>query len=233
MCSRLFARSLLAVLAIPFLFDAHELSAGDDGPHHHGYKLVDLGTLGGPIDLVDCCDGTQPVLNTHGLTVGGADTADPNPNQAISCPLLGPDPFVNVGVVWFDGRARNLGALPGGFNSFANSVNGSGAIVGASETGETDPVLGTVSCHPALWKDGTVFDLGTLGGYEGLALESNEHGQVVGVATNGVPDSFLGLYGNGLPSLFNYGTQQRAFLWQRGVMLDLQTLEAPTRLPCT
>jgi probable HAF family extracellular repeat protein len=227
MCSRLFARSLLAVLAIPFLFDAHELSAGDDGPHHHGYKLVDLGTLGGPIDLVDCCDGTQPVLNTHGLTVGGADTADPNPNQAISCPLLGPDPFVNVGVVWFDGRARNLGALPGGFNSFANSVNGSGAIVGASETGETDPVLGTVSCHPALWKDGTVFDLGTLGGYEGLALESNEHGQVVGVATNGVPDSFLGLYGNGLPSLFNYGTQQRAFLWQRGVMLDLQTLGGP------
>jgi probable HAF family extracellular repeat protein len=228
MCHRLvLARSVLAVLAIPFLLDAHKLSAGGDGPHRHGYKLVDLGTLGGPIDSVDCCDGTQPVLNNHGLSVGGADTADPNPNQAISCPLLGPEPFINVGVVWFDGKARNLGALPGGFNSFANSVNGSGAIVGASETGETDPVLGTVSCHPALWGHDTVFDLGTLGGYEGLALESNEHGQVVGVATNSIPDTFLGLYGNGFPSLFNYGTQQRAFLWQRGMMLDLQTLGGP------
>ena len=150
MCSRLvLARSVLAVLAIPFLLDAHELSAGDDGPHHHGYRLVDLRTLGGPTHLIDCCDSTQPVLNNHGLTVGGgADPADPNPNQAISCPLLAPDPFINVGVVWFDAKARNLGALPGGFNSFANSVNGSGAIVGASETGETDPILGTVSCHP-------------------------------------------------------------------------------------
>ena len=221
-----FARSLLVVLTVSFLFVSHELSVGSDGPHNR-YKLVDLGTLGGPVDLVDCCDGTQPVLNNHGLTVGGADTADPNPNQVNSCPLIFPDPFINVGVVWFEGKARSLGALPGGFNSFANSVNGGGIIVGASELGETDPVLGTVSCHPVLWSDGAVFDLGTLGGYEGLALESNEPGQVVGVATNGVPDSFPGLVGIGFPSLFNYGTQQRAFLWQKGVMLDLQTLGGP------
>jgi probable HAF family extracellular repeat protein len=201
--------------------------ANGNEPHHHPYKLVDLGTLGGPVSSVDCCDGTQPVLNNQGAAVGGADTASPNPNQATSCPLLPPDPFINVGVAWLHGKPMNLGALPGGYNSFANSIDARGAIVGSAETAEIDPVLGTVSCHPTLWRDGAAFDLGTLGGYEGQALQSNGRGQTVGVATNGVPDSFQGLQGNGFPSLFNYGTQQRAFLWQDGVMTDLKTLGGP------
>ena len=222
----IWAMASIMMLVVPTRLEAQEKATGNE-PHHHRYKLVDLRTLGGPIDLVDCCDGTQPVLNNRGVAVGGADTPNPNPNQAISCPLLPPDPFIDVGVAWFDGKPKNLGALPGGYNSFANSIDAEGAIVGSSETGETDPVLGTVSCHPSVWMDGAVFDLGTLGGYEGLALQSNDHGQVVGVVTNNVPDSFLGLYGNGFPSLFNYGTQQRAFLWHDGVMIDLKTLGGP------
>jgi probable HAF family extracellular repeat protein len=86
----------------------------------------------------------------------------------------------------------HLGALPGGYNSFANSIDPKGAIVGTAETADMDPVLGTVACHPPLWRDGAVIDLGTLGGYEGRALQSNGRGQVVDVATNGAPDSFLG-----------------------------------------
>jgi probable HAF family extracellular repeat protein len=216
------AISIFAALAIPSPLTAQ----GEKAEASH-YKLIDLSTLGGPLSVVDCCDGTQPVLNNRGTAVGGADTASPNPNQAISCPLLPSDPFINVAVAWFDGVPMNLSALPGGYNSFANSIDRKGAIVGAAETADMDPVLGTVSCHPTLWRDGAVIDLGTLGGYEGLALQSNGRGQIVGVATNGAPDSFQGLYGNGFPQLFNYGRQQRAFLWQDGVMIDLKTLGGP------
>jgi probable HAF family extracellular repeat protein len=216
------AIAIFILLSLPVQLGAQEHKK------HLRYKLIDLGTLGGPLSVVDCCDGTQPVLNDRGTAVGGADTASPNPNQGIPCPLLPSDPLVNVGVAWFEGVPMNLGALPGGYNSFANSIDAKGAIVGTAETADMDPVLGTVSCHPTLWRDGAVIDLGTFGGYEGLALQSNARGQVVGVATNSTPDSFQGLIGNGLGrSFFNYGTQQRAFLWQDYVMIDLKTLGGP------
>jgi len=76
----------IMMLVVPTRLAAQEKATGNE-PHHHRYKLVDLRTLGGPIDLVDCCDGTQPVLNNRGVAVGGADTPNPNPNQAISCPF--------------------------------------------------------------------------------------------------------------------------------------------------
>ena len=207
-------------------------SAAQQNDNKFRYKLIDLGTpgLGGPNSFIDCC-GVQPVLNNQGTIVGGAETSPPNPNfnaspqESLLCGST--DSLINPAVKWENGSITNLGALPGGFNSFAAFVSATGLIVGTSETGQPDPRLGGPQCHPTVWTDGKIIDLGTLGGYQGVALESNSWGQVVGVVTNNVPDSFAGLIGNTVPSGFQLHTQQRAFLWDNGIMLDLDTLGGP------
>jgi probable HAF family extracellular repeat protein len=70
-----------------------------------------------------------------------------------------------------------------------------------------------------LWKkSGQIVNLGTFGGHESLAGYINDRGQIVGVAANRKRDPF---------SLFGWGTQTRAFLWQKGIMRDLGTLGGP------
>ena len=89
--------------------------------------------------------------------------------------------------------------------------------MGGSDNGLIDPLLGIPQAGAVGWKNGEIFSLGTLGGYQGFALAVNNSGQATGVVTNAIPDqySFLG------------GTQSRAFLWQDGVMQDLGTLGGP------
>jgi probable HAF family extracellular repeat protein len=72
-----------------------------------------------------------------------------------------------------------------------------------------------------LWRRGGIIDLGTLqGGNESFATAGNSHAQVVGGASNAVPDPFSGYW-------FGWTTQTRAFLWQNGTMQDLGTLGGP------
>jgi probable HAF family extracellular repeat protein len=186
---------------------------------HHHYKLLDLGTFGGPNSFVNCCGLTPPVLNNRGTVVGGADSSAPNPSSANPNPLIGNEIFVNTAFKWQDGVLTNLGTLPGGYNSLAASINASGQVVGTSENGETDLLSGYPQSHPVLWNHGEVLDLGTLGGYEGVAFQSNHRGLIVGVATNAVPGSFPGF-----PNCIVYGQQSHAFLWRNGAMQDLGTL---------
>jgi probable HAF family extracellular repeat protein len=194
--------------------------------HYPRYRLVVMGGLGGPNTYIDCC-GIQPVINDFGLMVGTAETADPNPNVD-----LGPnetylcgssDAVVNPAVLWVGGKPHNLGALPGGYNSFATGVTDAGLIIGTSESAGFDPLVGEPECRAVLWWKGKIVDLGTLGGYVGIALQANLRGQVVGVATNSIPDSLPPMVLTaGVP--FALGAQPHAFLWERGVMRDLGTL---------
>ena len=62
--------------------------------------------------------------------------------------------------------------------------------------------------HAALWDQGTVIDLGTLGGPNSLARSLNNRGQVVGFA-------------------FTADNSQHAFVWENGVLLDLNDHIAP------
>lgn len=202
---------LSAVLATPI-----QLAAQD----HAHYKLVDLGTFGGPQSYVYAPNSYAQVLNDKGTVAGWADTfIYPDPFS----PYCFSDCYVSHAFQSWNGTISDLGALSGGMSSAASWISSDGLIAGWSENGSTDPsfpVPGIPVTHAVLWKDSAITDLKTLkDGYQSVALAVNNRGQVVGAADNGTTDS---------DAMFsdNYGwvTQTRAFLWQDDVMQDLGTL---------
>src|SRR2546429_3461944 len=96
----------------------------------------------------------------------------------------------------------DLGTLPADTMSGASAVNEAGQVVGWSQGSYPDPI------HAFLWENGTMTDLGTLGGSTAQAYDINDKGQVVGVSSTS----------SGL---------NHAFLWQAGTMTDLGTLGGP------
>jgi probable HAF family extracellular repeat protein len=212
---------LLFLLTMPV-----QLAAQESKVHHRHYTVTDLGTLGGPNSEFLLF---QQVLNNRGTIVGGADTATPdlnypNVNPLLGFPGYGSRPFIQHGFKWQKGVLTDLGALPGRNDSYANWVNAGGESVGESENGSIDPLTGFPEVVAVVWKDGRIINLGTLGGNESEAEAVNDNGQVVGFATNAIPDPF--------PFPFTFvtetlGTQTRAFLWEKGTMRDLGTLGGP------
>jgi probable HAF family extracellular repeat protein len=181
---------------------------------HVRYRLVDLGTFGGP----NSSDFASPIMNNEGGITGAADTADSDPN-APNCYNF--DCFVTHAYIWRNGVLTDLGGLPGGFGSEGNWINDYNQIAGQSLNGLIDPLLGTPAAVAVLWKsNGQIVDLGTFGGNESLAAMINNRGQIVGAAANTIPDPFPGPLGF-------WGTQSRAFLWEKGVMRDLGDLGGP------
>ena len=209
---RIVAITLFAALAIPVQSVAQ----------HTRYKLIDLGTLGGPNNFGAISQGVGlQVLNNRGIVTGSADTATPDPN-APNCPNY-PDRFVSHAFRWDNGTMTDLGALPGVNNSFGNWLSANGLISGFSQNGEIDPLTGLPEDRAVFWnRDGRMVPIGTFGGNESFANAVNTRGQVVGFATNAIPDPF-----NTAPNLYSLGTQMHAFLWEKGKMRDLGTLGGP------
>ena len=177
------------------------------------YRLVDLGTFGGPASYFP--NGFDGILNNHGAAVGGANTSTPDPY----C-FPAPNCFAEHAFLARNGSVTDLGTLEGGNASLAGWISSNGLIVGLSQNGETDPFIpGFPEVRGVLWRDGKIVNLGTLpeGGFESSANAVNNRGQVVGIALNTVEDAC---------SLF-VSTQARAFLWQDGAMQDLGTLGGP------
>ena len=185
-------------------------SAQNQTANHHHYKVIDLGTLGGPESTFF----SQPVVesvNNQGTVVGGAQTGVPDPTCFFGCDAVHP-------FQWKKGVLTDLGTLPGGLNSVAFWVNDHGLVMGFSENGVIDPVFGAVQQIAVVWKDGQIISLGTLGGGISFGNAMNNQGEVAGISANTIPDPL---------SFLSVGTQIRAFLWRDGVMLDLGTLGGP------
>ena len=104
-------------------------------------------------------------------------------------------------VLWENGVLTDLHAAPQiqGFTSQAFDMDETGRVVG----GAAFP-SGTSIESAALWENGQATDLGSMGGFSSLAYGVNNHGDVVGLATT------------------DQGS--RAFLWQHGLMRDLNDL---------
>ena len=205
------ALALAGALAMP----AQDNPSQEQKPKHHRYKLVDIGTFGGPNSSVPTnflTEAGNRVISNQGTVAGTGDTSAADPLCYFD------DCFYPNAFQWRKGVLTNLGTLSGSPWSAANGISGNGLITGASQNGQNDPLSGFPEFRAVLWDGGNISDLGTLeGGYESAAFAVNNRGQVVGFATNTIPDPFS----------FFPPTQTRAFLSQNGVMRDLGTLGGP------
>lgn len=206
---------LLCTLAVPMGLAAQDAHT----TKHHHYKLIDIGTFGGPTAYGSINGFGAQIINNSGVVSSFADTAMADPNTPNFC--FNPDCFLSHAFHWQDGALKDIGALPGVNSSASGPINERGWSVGQSQNGVMIPLLGTPEIRATLWKDDRIVDLGTLGGNGSLASSLNNEGIVVGAAANTIPDP-VSLFGD----IFG-PTQTRAFLWQNGAMHDLGTLGGP------
>jgi probable HAF family extracellular repeat protein len=146
-------------------------------------------------------DGVAYEINDNGEVAGASGT----------CTTFNPNFLNNLlavhALLWENGKATDLGNLGGqtgqaGGNA-AYSVSNRGEVVGSSD------LPGDTTFHAFLWTRKTgMQDLGTLSGdVASNSISINDAGSVVGLS---------------LDASFN----PRAFLWEKGVMTDLNTLIA-------
>jgi probable HAF family extracellular repeat protein len=210
---------LLGAITVSMQLSAQDPEREHHRPKHHTYKLIDLGTFGGPNSNIS--NPSVKDVNDRGSIQGWSDTPVPDP-FAPNC--FNGDCFVSHAFVRRDGVVTDLGALPGGGSSAAGWINERGVVVGVSQNGSIDKLTGFPEETAVVWRRGRIVDLGTFGGHQGAAAAINNRGQVVGAALDPTPDK----YSSAITERFVYfapaATQTRAALWEDGEIHDLGTL---------
>jgi probable HAF family extracellular repeat protein len=177
--------------------------------------VTDLGTPAGVDSTVNASVPTW--ISETGLVAGMSE-------NGLIDPLTG---FPQVrAVLWNGGSGINLGTL-GGNSSQAFGVNSRVQVVGVALNATPDDFSQFMNFLPAatqargfLWQNGSMHDLGTLGGPDANALVINERGQVAGFSfTDSSPNATTGM-----PTV-------HPFLWENGRMLDLGSLGGTLALP--
>ena len=206
--------------------------------------MTALPTLGGN-------NGFATGANNHGQVVGWAENTVHDPT------CVPPQVLQFRAVIWAsDGsQIHELPPLPGDTSGAATAINDKGQIVGIS--GTCDQAVGRfTAAHSVLWENGTVTNIGDLGGVAwNTPMAINQNGDVVGFAGQPGDDpdnpqlhAFLWTRHDGIKDLGAlpgdvyseaHGINERrqivgiscdaagscrAFLWQNGVMTDLNTL---------
>jgi probable HAF family extracellular repeat protein len=188
---------------------------------HTRYRLVDLGTLGGPISYGSADGPGGRILNNAGVVSSYADTTQPDPDAPDIC--FNPDCLVAHAYRWRGGALDDLGTLAPGHSSLVAHTNDRGWGMGLAQTGRIDPVLGGPQVEAVVWTNRRMIPLGYLpGGTQTVGVSINNAGQAVGFGFNGVADPL---------AIISVGFQNRTFLWDRGEMRDIGTLGGPDALP--
>ena len=209
---------LIALLTVAGLLGTAIAAAQNarSGIKHRHYRVIDVGSFGGPNGDVLLPPPATRILNNFGMFVGAGETDVTDP---FSPNCFNPDCLVEEALLRFAGVSINLGSLRPGYSSLPVSINDFGVAVGFSQNGEVDPLVGGPELKATLWKDGRVIDLGTLGGNGASANAINNHGQIFGGALNTVPDA-----NPFFPFFVPGATQVHAVLWEHGSISDLGTL---------
>ncbi len=223
--------SRIAVLAFSGVLLSPCLVAQPDGDEHehktavHRYKLIDLGTLGGPFSRGSVNGDGGRLLNKAGVVASYADFATPDLNAPDLC-FDTDDCLLAHAAKWRNHSPIDLGALDNSYSSAAGSINDLGWSTGQSQTGVVGPDFPFgFGLHAVLWKGRHILDLDTLpGGNSSIGISVNNAGQVVGFANNGIPDPFA-------QNFFPSTTQMRVFFWQDGNLEDIGTLGGPDTIP--
>jgi probable HAF family extracellular repeat protein len=141
-------------------------------------------------------DGAATAINDQGQVVGISGI----------CQVAVGDLSAEHALLWQNGKATNLGSLGGAAWNTPMAINNRGEVVGFSDLPGDDGGQNP-NFHAFLWtREGGMRDLGTLpGDVLSEALGINDEGQVVGVSIDA-------------------NNNLRAFLWQNGIMTDLNTL---------
>jgi probable HAF family extracellular repeat protein len=152
-----------------------------------------------------CPSSTVLDLGTLGGTYSNASAVNSS-GQVVGMAYTAAGAGYSHAFLWQNGAMTDLGTLGGAFSS-AGDINDAGQIVGSSRT-TADPT----ASHAFLWTptiangtSGSMIDLGTLGGASSSASAINNHGQIVGFSKNA-------------------GGDFHTFVWENGVMYDLDAL---------
>lgn len=209
--------------ALPGVNFSHATSVNARGWATGGSFTSDIDPLtGGPAEhAVLCTDDEIVDLGTLGTGVDSAGLYIKNSGQVVGFATVNtePDPFASIGLtpfashthtfIWKGGIMQDLGTL-GGPDAFATAggcnLERDGLVAGASFTSSSPNASGFPTLDPFLWNNGTMVDLGGLGGTFGFAQCVNNRGQVIGQSN---------LAGDEV---------QHAFVWEQGTMKDLGTL---------
>lgn len=168
-------------------------------------RLQKLGALPGNNDS------TVFEMNGNGVGVGASETS-------VADPFTG-SPSEHA-VLFKNGEVRDLGTLPGGYESQATAINDAGLVAGFALNGIPDAwssfFVGpswTTQLRTFAWRNGAMRDIGTLGGPDSAIADLNTRGQIAGSSlTNSTPNA-----STTVPTIHPY-------LWQNGHMRDLGTL---------
>ncbi len=182
-----------------------EIDPAFDFPYFHtvlwkGRKMVDIGTLPGGNTSIGIS------VNNFGQVVAFGNNNVPDPFAFF------PTSTQMRTFLWQEGEVQDIGTLGGPDSAPGPGCDNQrpGVVVGASYISFTPNASGIPTIHPFLWDNGTMTDLGSLGGTDSEAQCINNRGQVIGMSTLVAGDQ-----------------AKHAFLWQNGRIKDLGTLGGP------